>query len=242
MNKAERKEQKEIEKAKRKIQKEMEKKARKERKKLKKRERKKAPISFRAYHDLYVLLLFLHIFGLRTFGTRPATKALYKKYKFFREAQAKNVEFAETLNTAQQKNHVYTDVEPYLPALNEAIPGEVYGDEEIVEVLLLVSPHAYKLEDVNFSERGGNYTKMTVSLEGSFKNLDSLLKSIEASPLSLSVENVSVSFTKKLSKEDQISLSLKLYNLPDSEKGTENAPEETPVTNSTQETPKKEEN
>jgi hypothetical protein len=179
---------------------------------------KKSPISFQTYHNLYAFLFFLNVFGILALGIFPGVQSIVKKQQFLADMKDKSEQFDVMIETAKEKNQLYAEVEPYLPALDKAILNESYGDQIIVELLFLVSKSGYKLEKVGFLNRDETYTTLTLTLEGSFASLDTLIEDMETADMSIVIDTLKVSFYKKdPTKKQRVTMNIKIFNLKDSD-------------------------
>ena len=175
---------------------------------------RKKLVTYNTFHDFYALILFLNIFGLGVFGIYPATISLVKKPNFLSEFKIKNEELSSLLVKAQEEAQIQEQLQPYLPALNAAIPDDIYGDRVVAELLVLTAKEGYTLENVSFSLGGENFSIVHFSAEGPFEELGKLLVAIEDSKLSMEITEISMSFSKQDTKHlPRISVDLNVYSL-----------------------------
>ncbi len=185
---------------------------------------KKPLISYNTFHDLYVFIFCLNLFGMLFFGIYPSARSILRKRQFLKEIDEKNNQFALMLSAVEEKENYFREIKPYLPALNKAIPDKVYGDKLIEEMLFLTSSHAFSLNDLSISNRDDNTTDFSVSLEGDFERIDELLDSLENTDLSLKVNSVKINFSDRIIGGDQnIDISIRMYNLNEEKRTLEDA-------------------
>ncbi len=175
---------------------------------------KKTPLSYHTFHDIYALLFIVNFLGILFFGLYPGFQAFTKKRSFLGNMKDKNKEFSTLLTTAERKEALSQEIEPYLSSLDKAIPDAVYGDEVIKELLLMASKHGYNLSNISFKSSDDPFTLVSVSLTGDFNDLDAFLEKLENSEMGFSISSLAISFEDKKAKaEDSITLELKLFNL-----------------------------
>lgn len=173
---------------------------------------KKLPISYRTYHDLYALLLFVNVAAIGVFGLRPAFSSILEKKKFLQKIQAKQETFVQLHRSAQEKDRIFDSVQPYIPQINRAYPNNLNDDTLVVDLISLTGSGGYALQGVTFTRNAKTITGAQVNLKGPFQNLYRLLSTLANYEGSVKVESVQVSLSDK-GEEDRVNLSLKLYSL-----------------------------
>lgn len=176
---------------------------------------KKGPLSYRTYHDIYALLLFVNLFGVLAFGVRPGVAAILQKRAFLSQIEEKNALFSRLVESAGKSEQTYLAAQPYFSSLDKAYPVTVRGEQLIRDLVSIAGSSGYILTSASFSTKEDTVISADISLEGEFSNLPRLLEAVDSYQRSLKVEDVNVNFSQGKVKEGRVILSvgLKVFSL-----------------------------